>query len=614
MAGLILPNSHIGCSDATKVIWGIVFSFLYFPIMKFRVSVGFSWGRCKRNDVLGRKLDSESTGGGQLMLEQGGYHPYIQTGRPVALGMEGAITTPHYLATQAGKEILEKGGHAAEAAIAANAVLAVVYPHMAGLGGDLFALVWDRSERCVRSLNSSGVSGEHATRKFYEDRGLVEVPERGPLAANTVPGMVDGWWALHQNYGKLEWMDLFGRAIQYAKHGFPISEKLSRFFHQHKSLLDENHETRRIFLREGEALSTGERLVQTDLASTLETIAQHGRTGFYEGQISRQVVHSLKKHGGLLTAADFGDNAVMWEEPISSLYRGVKVHQVKPNTQGIVTLMMLQLLNRQDLREIGDATPDYYHLMSEAAKLTFRYRDEWVTDQRSHDIPLSEMVSDSHIKELQDQLSWKNIFPMDELEHLPDIKGSRDTTYLSVVDREGNAVSLIQSIFHEFGSGFIPEGCGFLLQNRGSHFSLEESHPNSLEPGKRTFHTLIPAMATVDDEPYMLFGSMGGEGQPQTQCALLTRVIDYGYNIQQAIEAPRWLFGRTWGEESKTLKLEGRISDTIVRALTDRGHIVNRVEDYSEMMGHAQAILIDQDNGVLHAGADPRGDGIALAW
>ncbi|WP_280632281.1 gamma-glutamyltransferase [Jeotgalibacillus proteolyticus] len=206
------------------------------------------------------------------------------------------------------------------------------------------------------------------------------------------------------------------------------------------------------------------------------------------------------------------------------------------------------------------------------------------------------------------------MMPVDELDSLPEVASSRDTTYMCVADQEGNCISQIQSIYHEFGSGFIPEGCGFLLQNRGSFFSLDKEHPNTLEPNKRTFHTIIPAMATKNGRPYMLFGTMGGEGQPQTQCALLTRVVDFGYDVQQAIEAPRWLFGRTWGDSSSTLKLEGRIPDAVTMKLSDLGHEVERVEGYSQTMGHAQAILIDEKTGIYSAGADPRGDGIALSW
>ncbi|MFA9557825.1 gamma-glutamyltransferase [Evansella sp. AB-rgal1] len=549
-----------------------------------------------------------------MTFNKGGFYGFYETGRPVVEGKNGAVTSPHYLATQAGKEILEKGGHAVEGAIAINTVLCVVYPHMAGLGGDLFSLVWDKSDKQVKAINGSGRSGATVTRDIYHDRGLEKIPERGPLAANTVPGTVSAWWELHQQYGKLPWETLFARAIQYAVEGFPVSEKFSRFVHEKKDLLCKFPETKRTFLPDGYPIRSGEILYQPNLAWSLKQIAEGGCSAFYEGEIADKVISSLQSYEGLLTKEDFMKHETTWEEPLSTTYKGFQVHELKPNTQGIATLMMLNILDKYDLSSIGDHTPDYYHLMVEAAKVSFRYRDEWVTDKASLDIPYRNLLSDEHTKKMDEFISMDRAFPIDELEELPNVFGGTDTTFMSAVDKEGNSVSLIQSIYHEFGSGLMPEGCGFLLQNRGSFFSLDPDHPNTLEPNKRTFHTIIPAMATKDNKPFMLFGSMGGEGQPQTQCALFTRVVDFGYNIQQAIEAPRWLYGRTWGESSSSLKLETRIPDYIGTVLTDRGHEVELAESFSQQMGHAQGIVIDQEKGTYSAGADPRGDGIALSW
>lgn len=549
-----------------------------------------------------------------MSMKKGGFHHYGETGRPVVQGKNGAVTSPHYLATQAGKDILQKGGHAVEAAIALNSVLCVAYPHMAGLGGDLFALVWDKSEKEVKAVNGSGRSGEKATRDFFADKNMDSIPPRGPLAANTVPGTVDAWWEMHQQYGKLEWETLFQDAIHYAEEGFPVSEKFSRFVHEKQDLIKQYPETEKAFFIEGRPVKTGELLVQPDLAWSFRQIAKSGREAFYEGEIAEKLISSLEQHEGLLTKNDLKNHETTWESPATTTYKGYEVHELKPNTQGIATLMMLNMLEKHDLREIGDGTPDYYHLMAEAAKITFRYRDKWVTDMDFKDIPLDKLISKEHGEKMNEHFSWDSVYSLDDLENLPDIKGNRDTTYSCVTDSEGNSISLIQSVFHEFGSGFIAEGTGFLLQNRGSYFSLDPEHPNTLEPNKRTFHTIIPAMATRNGKPFMLFGSMGGEGQPQTQCALFTRVVDFGYNIQQAIEAPRWLYGKTWGEDSSSLKLEGRIPDRIALELSDRGHEIERTENYSQQMGHAQGIVIDQETGVYNAGADPRGDGIALSW
>ncbi|WP_244445083.1 gamma-glutamyltransferase [Oceanobacillus jeddahense] len=549
-----------------------------------------------------------------MKLGNGKNYSYLETGRPVAEGRNGAVTSPHYLATQTGKRILDQGGHAVEAAIAVNAVLCVVIPHMAGLGGDLFALVWDEKEKEVKSLNGSGKSGNQVTREVYKQQELKEIPERGPLAANTIPGTVDGWWELHQQYGKLKWGALFEDAIHYAENGFPITDRVSSYIQEKADLLSEYSTTKKIFFKNDRPILTGELLVQTDLAWAFKQLSKSGRDAFYDGEITDKIIAAMEKHGGLLVKEDFRNHTVEWDRPLSSSYRGYDIYQVKPNTQGIAVLMMLNMLEKNDLVSIGDGTPDYYHLMAETAKLKFRFRDEWVTDLESIDLPYDKLLSKSLSEEVYGHFSWEEVNRLENLEELPEVDHGRDTAYLSVVDKEGNSISLIQSIFHEFGSGFMPESCGFFLQNRGSHFSLDENHPNTLEPNKRTFHTIIPGMALKNGKPFMLFGAMGGEGQPQTQCAMLTKVIDFGYNMQQTIEAPRWLYGKKWGEDSSTLKLEGRVSDEIFKDLRRRGHEVEIVEDYSETMGHAQGIVIDHERGVYSAGADPRGDGIALCW
>lgn len=485
---------------------------------------------------------------------------------------------------------------------------------MAGLGGDLFALIWDHDEKEVKSLNGGGKSGSQVNRELYKEKGYEEIPERGPLAVNTVPGVVDGWWNLHQGYGKLEWSLLFEDAIHYAKSGFPVTEKVSSFIHQKADLLKEYPETRKIFFNDDQPIQAGNLLIQPDLAWSFEQISSKGRNAFYQGDIADKIIASLEKHDGVMIKEDFANHTVDWQAPISTNYRGYEVYQVKPNTQGIVVLMMLNMLEKYDMSSISDGTPEYYHLMAEIAKLKFRIRDEWVTDPETINIPYDDLLSKSFSTEINEHFSWDEVFRLQDLDELPEVKESRDTAYMSIVDKDGNSISLIQSIFHEFGSGFMPVGTGFFLQNRGSHFSLDPNHPNTLEPNKHTFHTIIPSMALKDGKPYMLFGSMGGEGQPQTQCAMLTRVIDFGYNIQQAIESPRWLYGKTWGADSSKLNLEGRIGSRIVNDLKKRGHEIEMVEDFSQTMGHAQGIIIDQERGIYSAGADPRGDGIALSW
>lgn len=545
-------------------------------------------------------------------MKKGGNEGFLQTGRTLNYGQNGAIASPHYLASQAGQEALKKGGHAVDAAIVMNSVLCVVYPHMAGLGGDVFSLVWDKKDQEVVALNGSGRSGKKVTREKYQ--GYQTIPERGPLAAITVPGAVDGWWELHQKYGQLDWESLFEAAIHYAEEGAVVTEKLSGFIKEKEEILKNYPESARTFMPKGKALQPGQVLKQADLAWVLKTIAKEGPDGFYQGEVAEKMIASLQKEGGLLTKEDLEEHTSNLEKPLTIDYKGYQVHELQPSTQGIAALMMMNILKGHDLADIGDNTSDYYHLMAEAAKIAFHYRDKWVTDKTHLDIPMQALLSEEHTARMDKHIRPDQVFDLDKLESLPEIKSSRDTVYMCAVDHEGNAISLIQSIYHEFGSAFMPKGCGFLLQNRGSFFSLDKDHPNSLEPHKRTFHTIIPAMVTKEHKPFMLFGTMGGEGQPQSQCALLTRVLDFGYNIQQAIEAPRWLYGRMWGDASRSLKVEARIPFATRRKLKEKGHQVEIVDDYAQTMGHAQGIVIDPDTGFYASGADPRGDGLALSW
>jgi gamma-glutamyltranspeptidase/glutathione hydrolase len=550
----------------------------------------------------------------QQGAQRGANPAALATGRAVAMGTHGAVASSHYLASQAGFEVLKRGGHAVEAAIAMNAVLAVVYNHMAGLGGDLFCQIWDRGTTKVEALNGSGRSGEQVTRDAYTSRGMEKIPQRGPLAANTVPGVVDAWWQMHQRYGKLPWASLFEAAISFADEGYPISQKFRDYIAQYAGTLKEFQATARAFLPDGKPPAAGQVVRQRDLAASLRQIADGGAEVFYRGELAQRIIRHLCDAGGLLTDADFAEHTSDWVEPVRTTYRGYTVTELPPNTQGLTTLVLLNLIEPFNLNDLGDNTADYYHLQAEATKLAFIPRDRWVTDPAFLQMPLEEITSKAYADRLRKLLDMGQARNEQEVrQQAPDVDGG-DTTYMCAVDTEGNCCSLIQSVYFEFGSAFMPEGTGILLQNRGSFFKLDPEHPNTLEPRKRTFHTIIPAMALKDDQPFLLFGSMGGEGQPQTQAAMFTRIVDFGYTIQQAIEAPRWLYGRTWGEESRTLKLEGRIPDGVATELKRRGHEVEMMEDWSQKMGHAQGIVIDQETGVLAAGADPRGDGVALCW
>jgi gamma-glutamyltranspeptidase len=529
-------------------------------------------------------------------------------GRAAARGSTGMVATPHSLASAAGLAALRRGGSAVDAAIVANAVLCVVYPHMAGLGGDGFWLIHEEG-RGVQALNASGPAAALATVDYYRERGHGDaIPERGALAALTVPGAVDGWRLAHERHGRLDWDALFHDAIRYAREGVAVSRSLGRW------------------LERGVHGSSPRPLapqLQPELASTLETVARLGaRHGFYEGVVAERMGRALERAGSPLRPTDLARFSARWVEPLSADYRGYTAYELPPNTQGFAALQILALLDGFDVAGWGDGSAHYYHHMAEVVKLAFADRDGWLADPDFIDIPLDRLLSPDYVRERRALIDPERAREMAAVE--PGVAppgGGRgrgqaggDTCYFCVVDDRGMAVSAIQSIYHAFGSGFVAGDTGVLLQNRGVAFELDAAHPNALEPGKRPAHTLIPAMLLRDGAPYLVYGTMGGEGQPQTHAALVTRVVDFGYDVQRAIEAPRWVMGRTWGAPSRDLWLEGRIGDHVARELARRGQPVRTVADWDEMMGHAQAIRVDREHGLLKGGADPRGDGVALGY
>ncbi len=532
------------------------------------------------------------------------------------------VATSHDLATQAGVDALRRGGSAVDAAIAANAVLCAVYPHMAGLGGDGFWLIHDGSG--VQALNASGPAAAAATRDRYRDQGHIDsIPSRGGVAALTVPGAVDGWRAAHERHGRLDWSSLFDDAVHLASSGAPVGRSLTEWTAEDVEDLSANDEAARIFLPSGRAPRDGERLVNADLADSLRLIAQHGaRDGFYRGDLAHRLCEGAAAVGSPLDPADFESFEAEWVEPLSVTYRGLTAWEFPPNTQGFAALQILKLIEGFDVGAWGDLSFEYVHHMAEAVKLSFADRNEWLTDPAAVDIPLDRLLSEEYLSQRRDLISADRAMVMDEVDAgIAFDDSSRreqapggDTCYFCAVDGEGLAVSVIQSIYHDFGSCVVPEGTGIILQNRGSFFSLDDDHPNRLDPGKKTFHTLIPAMLTDGAQPWMVYGTMGGEGQPQTHAAMVTRMVDRGFDVQQAIEAPRWLMGRTWGAESQDLWLEGRIPDETVRALELVGQPVKMVQDWNDNMGHAQAIRIHADSGLFEGGADPRGDGSAAGF
>ena len=529
------------------------------------------------------------------------------------LATHGMVTSPNALATQAGIDLLQRGGTALDAAAAVGIVLAVVYPQMCSLGGDAFWLFFDASAGKLSGLNASGRSGHQVIRACYQ--GLSAIPARGYRAVNTVPGMVSGLSAIQQYsreqlHSPLHWADLFEAGRMYAEDGFPVTTSLAHWLRIDTDTSDAQLRQlqrfsgfRETFLKDGCPYQLGEILRQPALAKSLAVLAAEGPASFYRGDIAEKILRDLRAHGGLLTAADFAAHTADWVEPLSVPYRDCTACNLPPNTQGFASLELLNILNQADLTSYPEGSAAYVHLLVEATKEAFRDRDQYLTDPAFAEIPLAELLSASHARAQYDRIQAHSVSastaPLDP---------HGDTVWFGVVDAQGNAVSVIQSVYHDFGSGIIPAETGILLQNRGSFFSLDPRHVNRLEPDKRTFHTLNPAMLLRHGKPFLVYGTMGGEGQPQTQAALVTRIIDYGLSPQDAINAPRWLYGRTWGLESNTLKLESRFPPDVLSELARRGHPVEAVEPYTDLMGHAGAIKI-WENGVLQGAFDPRSDG-----
>lgn len=534
------------------------------------------------------------------------------------LSLRGMVTSPHYLASQAGRDILRKGGTAVDAAIAAAAVLSVVYPHMCGLGGDNFWLIYDAATQSLRALNGSGRAAQAATAALYAERGHTTVPTRGPLAALTVPGAVSGWGAAFDHSKKimtspLNWADLLAPAQEHATHGFVVSHSLANGLALVSSgkpnySLHQSEDFRSLyFTPEGHPPGFGAVMRQPQLAETLARLAANGPQEFYEGHTARAIIKAMQRQGGLLTHKDLVSHTADWTDPLRVDYRGYTACTPPPNCQGLATLEILNILNQMDVDILGEGTADYYHVMAEATREAFIDRQHYLTDPDFAHIPTQRLLSPEH-----GQQQAARIHMDKRADALPPLPPGGDTIWLGAVDAAGNAVSLIQSIYHEFGSGVVADNVGFVLQNRGCAFALDPRHVNCLLPGKRTLHTLTPAMLLKDGQPHLVYGSMGGDGQPQTIAAMTTRIVDFGMSPQDAVNAPRWLLGRSWGEESNDLKLEGRIPESVAQELTRRGHVVRRMDDFTELMGHAGAIL-RRPNGVWQGAADPRGDGQVAA-
>ena len=537
-----------------------------------------------------------------------------QTGRPVTLAPNGLVTSPHSLASAAGVDVLRAGGSAVDAAMATSAALAVLYPHMTSLGGDAFWLIHDAKTGEVKYLNGGGKAAAGGTLEAMEARGLTDIPFRGVVPATlTVPGALASWDEAHKAYGRLPLPRILESAIGYARDGFPVTERLAgHIVERHDDLVGNEHSAR-IFLPDGTPPSAGTKLVNPDLARSLERFADAGWAGFYEGETAAEMARFAKEQGGVFTAEDFANQKAQWGEPLVGEYRGVTVYNTPPPTQGFTVLEMLNLIEPFDLHKMECLSPDHIHLLVQAKQIAFHDRDLLLADPAFVDVPIEQMISKAYADDRRALIDMQTALPWDRVPSHGSLAG--DTVYMAAIDAEGNAVSLIQSLFAAFGSGVVAGNTGIMLQNRASYFSLDPAHPNRLEPGKVPLHTLMASMSKRGDDLWSVLGTQGADGQPQIQLQLLTDMIDFGLNIQEALELPRFLSGRiSLGEARDMLHLEGRMSDATFDGLAARGHKMNRWADWNNRAGQAHGIVVEPGSGLYTGGSDPRSDGAAIGY
>jgi gamma-glutamyltranspeptidase / glutathione hydrolase len=522
----------------------------------------------------------------------------------------GVIAAPHYLASLAGVDVLRDGGSAVDAAIAANLVLGVVWPQMCGPGGDLFAQVWSGTERRLFGLNASGRAGSAMTLEAYQAQGLNAVPTRGPLSV-TVPGAVGGWFALHERFGRLDMSRLARDAIHHARDGFRVTPFTSAAIASNAELLSRMGGGAEVFLPGGRAPAPGDRLVQPDLARTFEQLVDEGPSGMYSGSLGERIVEFLSTRGGLLQGHDFPEQRSEWVEPLAVDYRGVRVCQLPPNTQGVALLQMLNMLAETDLTAWARNSAELVHQLVECKKLAFADRDAFVADPACVAVPIDRLLDRDQAMEHASGIGPR---AADERRAVIGRSVDGDTVYLCAADRDGMVVSLIQSLYAGFGSGVHVSGTGVTLHNRGAGFTLQPGHPNVLAPGKRPLHTLMPGFALRDGQPWLAFGTRGADGQPQTGLQLLNGLLDFGLGLQATIEAPRWAHGAPGGRYAPTaLVLESRFGQSVADDLVARGHQVEMADAVDAVMGTVQMIHVDAERGCYVAVTDPRGDGVALA-
>ena len=536
----------------------------------------------------------------------------FQTRSPV-LAEHGMVCTSHPLASQIGLDILKQGGNAIDAAIAANAALGLMEPTGCGVGGDLFAIVWDAKTQKLYGLNGSGRSPKSMTLDTLKAMGLEKIPAYGPLPVS-VPGAVDGWTSLHDKFGSMPLKKILAPAIGYAEEGFPVTEligyylgSIDRFSRMGYPNIKETYYDP----NGGERPKNGDRYRNPALANTYRAIAKKGREGFYEGEVAQTITTFIKEQGGFLSLEDLSAHRSQWVEPVSVNYRGYDVWELPPNGQGIAALQLLNILENKDFSEVRWGSEEHLHLFTEAKKRVFEDRAKYYADMDMAEVPVEALLSKEYAAENYNELKpYASTYDAGEI-------SAGETIYLTVADKDGNMISLIQSNYRGMGSGMVPPGLGFMLQDRGELFSLEEGYNNTYEPGKRPFHTIIPAFITKDGAPLMSFGVMGGDFQPQGHAQIVMNMVDYGMNVQEAGDAPRW--DHSGGSSPVTgpstdkgeVHVESGIPYETVRGLMGRGHKVGFARG---IYGGYQAIYRDPETGFYHGASESRKDGQAVGY
>jgi gamma-glutamyltranspeptidase/glutathione hydrolase len=534
--------------------------------------------------------------------------------RSEVIAPHGMAATSQPLATQVALDILKAGGTAVDAAIAANAALGLMEPTGCGIGGDLFAIVWDAENRELTGLNASGRAPAAMTIEHFRENGIESIPPLGPLPVS-VPGAVDGWYELHERYGRLSMSEVLAPAIEYARKGFPLSEVIAYYLSRGEPYYAEYPNFAATYMPGGRVPRKGELFSNPRLADTYEAIAAGGRDAFYKGEIARKIDAFMTEQGGLLRYEDLANHRSEWVTPVSTSYRGWDVYELPPSGQGIAALQILNTLEAYDIRAMGFGSADYIHVLVEAKKLAYEDRAKYYADMDFADVPVDRLISKEYAAERRKLISTTKAS-----RSLPagDAKlDDGDTIYLTVADKEGNMVSLIQSNYRGMGSGMVPGDLGFMLQDRAELFSLDPDHANALQPGKRPFHTIIPAFVMKDGEPLMSFGVMGGSMQPQGHVQIIVNILDFGMNLQEAGDAARVRHGgssQPTGEtmtDGGTVFLEDGFSEETRRALEELGHTLG---DSDGSFGGYQAILRDHEEGVYYGASEVRKDGQAAGY